>query len=189
MKISLKSTLAIGLSASVLLFGGNAAAETGTFTASVTIRSGLSIICSQNLSFGLISLSAANVADTITVASANNSVARGTGAVGVIVAGGTNGLCKISNGNNKTSTASLAVADALASPGTFGVATLTQVGLFAAAGGSPLLANVILSKAAAISAADTGGDTIYIGGVLTIPATFAQARGAYSRTIVLTITD
>ncbi len=189
MKCNLESILTLSIAAILLLLGTNALAESSTFTASATVRSGLSIICSKNLSFGLISLSAANVADSITVASADNSVASGTGAAGVTVAGGSNGACNVSNGNNMTATATLAVADAMASPGTFATTTLTQVGLFPGATGVPMLANVVLSKSTAIAASQTGGDTIFIGGVLTVPATFAHAAVPYARSIVLTVTD
>lgn len=163
--------------AACALLPGVAMAGSASFTVSVTTQPAISVSCSQDLSFGTVSVEPDNSEGTITVDATGSATATGSSS-DVYPARSESGpaACTITNSSDSDATAQLSAT----STSTSG-AELSDIRL--ADGPNAVSADIVLGKSSGI-----GNETVYIGGTLTIPADHVD-WGTYSETITLTVTE
>jgi hypothetical protein len=158
-------------------FAGSAFAGSDTFTVTATTEAALTVTCGADLAFGVAAVEPSNAAATITVAASSGATASSSDASVHALGTSHPAACTVANETGGAATASLAGSTGTFSGTTLTGDTLTDVGL------DTLSADLNVNKATAI-----GNETLYIGGVLSIPSAHT-AFEAYSDTITLTVTD
>lgn len=153
---------------------------TDTFTASITLQTGLSVNCT-NLNFGTITrIGSYAGGQTVTLPSSSDQTTVGTG---LAQAGSpTRAACVVTGETGSNATAALSGAS-----GTWNnVDTLQGVVLSRTVGGTETLtADLQLSKVTGI-----GNETIHVGGSLTIPVIGTAPDAAYtSADVTVTVTE
>ncbi|MFW6028420.1 MAG: DUF4402 domain-containing protein [bacterium] len=159
------------------LLPGIALAGSASFTVSATTQPAVSVTCTDDLQFGMISVEPDNTEGSITVDATSSATATGSDA-DVYPATSDSGPaeCTITGTSDSDATAQLS-----ATSTTETGATLSDVKLMN--GDSTLSALVELGKSGGI-----GDETLYIGGTLTIPAGHVD-WGTYTETITVTVTE
>ena len=173
-------TLAVLGAGSLFAMSASAMADTDTFTATATTQAALTVTCTENLRFGNIGIEPSNSAATITVAASSGATASSDHASVYPASGSGPASCTVANEDGANATASLA-----GGGGTWTAPTLSGITL--TDGTNNLTATATLSETANIGDG-SGGDTLYIGGTLSIPANHLVFT-TYTETLTLTVTD
>lgn len=163
---------------SLAAMSASAMADTANFDATATTQAALSVTCGENLRFGIIGVEPNNAEATITVDATSTATATSSD-TSAVYPEGTSGAadCTVTNEEGGDATASLSAAT-----GTFSDSTLADVELTGS--GTPvLMADINIDKVSGIT-----NETLYIGGVLTIPTGHTDHE-TYDETITLTVTD
>jgi spore coat protein U-like protein len=163
--------------AACVLLPGLAMAGSASFTVSATTQPAISVSCSEDLNFGTVSVEPNNNEGTITVDANSSATASGSNS-DVYPATSESGpaACTITNSSDSDATAQLSATSTSTSGAELSDIRLTD-------GDNSLSADIMLGKASGI-----GNETVYIGGILTIPADHVD-WGTYSETITLTVTE
>lgn len=166
---------------SLAAMSASAMADTDTFTATATTQAALTVTCTENLRFGNIGIEPTNNAATITVEAVANDTADSTDVTVYPASGSGPAKCDVANEDGANATASLAATGASWVAPTLSGVTLTD-------GTNNLTATATLSETTNIGDGTTGGDILYVGGTLSIPAAHT-VFSTYSATLTLTVTD